>query len=165
MGWPTLLGILRSGLSEPYSDMASWYDIRGKGSSFPSESSGRDGYLFKPSALVPSSVVFVAIPNCPLTSHMRQLMLIDLYICRTRFSTSSITSFPFAKDISKSSCSRSFSGQKSTEDRMLREGADLCELGLSVGAQILIPETSCKLEIFPNARGHEDLLVLLRTLR
>ena len=41
----------------------------------------------------------------------------------------------------------------------------LCELGLPVGAQVLVAEAAHNLEVAVHARHHEQLLVLLRTLR
>ena len=42
---------------------------------------------------------------------------------------------------------------------------DLCKLGLTISAKILVAETFCYLEIAVKARHHEQLLQRLRTLR
>ena len=41
---------------------------------------------------------------------------------------------------------------------------DLCKLGLTVGAEVFVSETSCQLHIAVDARKHEHLLVLLGRL-
>lgn len=165
----TWLGIRRSGLSEPYRAMASWYGIRGNGwsvsmvwpASFTIRGySSRARRMCLSSSLSPSLLVGT---SCPPISVTRQEVLMRSRRCQTRRSTRFMTSSPFANDISKSNCvlvSTSKPGKSKCWYRTY-----LCKLGLSVSTQVFVPEASRELEVVANAGGHEDLLVLLRALR
>lgn len=77
-------------------------------------------------------------------------------------STVRMTSWPVAKDISKSSCGKL--AQRGKVGIIGTGLSYLCELGLSVCPQIFIAETAGKLVVCPNATRHENLLVLLGAL-
>ena len=55
--------------------------------------------------------------------------------------------------------------QVSTHGGSIRLCPYLCEFGLAIGPQILVSETPRELKVFLNAGCHENLLVLLGTLR